>query len=108
VARPANVSKLNFSTAKPTRSPPSLLPPTTENFNYVATEPKFSYTGEYPLARYLYLTLKHNPSQQLTPLQEEVLRLVYSKDGQQLVAEEGFFPLTAQIAAEERARVGLQ
>jgi phosphate transport system substrate-binding protein len=74
---------------------------------YISTDPKFCYDGQYPLARYLYLTLNHKPDDALSPVQEEFLRFVLSQDGQKLVMEEGFFPLTAEIAAQERARLGM-
>jgi phosphate transport system substrate-binding protein len=73
----------------------------------VPPEPQFAYGGQYPLARYLYLTINHKPDEVLTPLQFEVLNYVYSRDGQEQVTEEGFFPVTAKIAVEERKKAGI-
>jgi phosphate binding protein len=66
-----------------------------------------AHDGTYPLVRPLYLTVVIPPGQQPTPLQREFLRFVFSKQGQELVASKGFYPLPADMAARELTRVGL-
>ena len=56
---------------------------------------------KYPLARYLYLYVNKAPGKPLDPLVKEFLKLVYSREGQEVVVKDGYLPLTAAIVAEE-------
>lgn len=60
-----------------------------------------AYAGDYPLARFLYIYLNHDPKAQLDPLRAEFLRYVLSKAGQQVVIKDGFFPLSYALASED-------
>ena len=62
-------------------------------------------SGKYPLARFLYLYVNRAPNKPLDPVVREFLKLVFSREGQEVVLKDGYLPLTAQIASEERARV---
>jgi phosphate transport system substrate-binding protein len=73
----------------------------------IAANPDNAYTGEYPLARFLWLSVNYKPGSKLDPLRAEFLRLVFSKQGQAVVLKDGYFPVTARIAQEELARLGL-
>ncbi|MDC0601964.1 phosphate ABC transporter substrate-binding protein, partial [Aliiglaciecola sp.] len=46
--------------------------------------------GEYPLTRFLYLVVNKSPEDPLPLLEQEFLRFVLSKLGQQLVRQEGY------------------
>jgi len=72
----------------------------------VAAEPENAYTGEYPLARFLYLYVNYKPGTRLDPLRREFVRYVYSRQGQEDVVKDGYFPVTAGIAADALASVG--
>ncbi|HVR71693.1 MAG TPA: PstS family phosphate ABC transporter substrate-binding protein [Vicinamibacteria bacterium] len=61
--------------------------------------------GTYPLARYLYLYVNKAPGKPLDPLAREFLRLVLSRQGQEVVVKDGYLPLTSAIAAQERGKV---
>ncbi len=74
----------------------------------VSPLPATAYNGSYPLARPLFLTIDHPPGEGLSPLHREFLRFVYSRQGQEIVAQTGFFPLDATLAARELQRVGLK
>lgn len=65
------------------------------------------YTGEYPLARYLWLTLEYAPKSKLDPLRREFIKYVFSKQGQEDVVKDGYFPVNADLALQELAKVGL-
>lgn len=60
-----------------------------------------AYAGTYPLARFLYLYVNKPPSHALDPLTHEFIKLVQSKQGQEVVVKDGYFPITAEIAKEE-------
>jgi phosphate transport system substrate-binding protein len=66
-----------------------------------------AYTGEYPLSRFLYVYVNFKPGSELDPLRREFIRYVFSKQGQQDVVKDGYFPITADIARETLKKVGI-
>jgi phosphate transport system substrate-binding protein len=62
-------------------------------------------SGKYPLSRFLYLYINEAPGKPLDPLVREFLKLVLSKEGQEVVVKDGYLPLTPQIVAEERGKL---
>jgi phosphate transport system substrate-binding protein len=60
----------------------------------------------YPLARFVYIAINKAPGQPLPPGVREFLRLVLSREGQEVIAAEGYFlPLPASIVREELAKL---
>lgn len=70
--------------------------------------PANAYTGEYPLSRFLFLAVNHKPNTKLDPVRAEFLRFVLSKQGQEIVIEQGFFPVDADTARQALVSVGLE
>jgi len=66
-----------------------------------------AYSGEYPLSRFLFLTVNYKPGTELDPLRREFIKYVFSKDGQMNVIKDGYYPVTETIAAEELHKVGI-
>jgi phosphate transport system substrate-binding protein len=64
-----------------------------------------AYAGRYPLARFLYVYINRAPGKALDPLTREFVRLVLSKDGQEVVVKDGYFPIPATIAKEELGKI---
>jgi len=64
-----------------------------------------SYAGTYPLARFLYVYINRPPGRPLDPLTQEFVQLVVSKDGQEVVIKDGYFPIPAMIATEELGKL---
>ena len=64
-----------------------------------------SYTGAYPLARFLYVYINKAPGKPLDPLTREFVKLIVSREGQEGVVKDGYFPITAQIAREELSKI---
>lgn len=64
-------------------------------------------SDQYPFGRYLYLYLRREPGKTVDPVIREYLRFVLSREGQQIIAGQpkGYFPLTAQQALAERAKL---
>jgi phosphate transport system substrate-binding protein len=60
-----------------------------------------SYGGTYPLARFLYVYINKPPGKTLDPLTQEFVKLMVSKEGQEVVVKDGYFPIPASIAKEE-------
>jgi len=68
----------------------------------------FAYTGEYPLARFLWVGVNYKPGSQLDPLRREFLKYVYSKQGQEDVVKDGYYPVNATMAARALSQVGIK
>jgi phosphate transport system substrate-binding protein len=64
-----------------------------------------AYSGTYPLARFLYVYINKAPGKTLDPLTREFVKLVVSKQGQEVVIKDGYFPIPASIAKEELNKV---
>jgi phosphate transport system substrate-binding protein len=74
---------------------------------FIPAEADYAYSGDYPLARFLYLSVNHKPGSSLDDLRAEFVRFVFSKDGQEVVVKDGYLPVPATVANEELASVGL-
>ena len=62
-------------------------------------------SGKYPISRYLYVYVNRAPNKPLDPLTSEFFAFVLSKEGQEIVVKDGFFPLTAKLVADEIAKL---
>ena len=61
--------------------------------------------GKYPLSRFLLLYANKAPGKPLDPLQLEFLKLIFSKEGQEVVVKDGYTPLSAKQVQEELAKI---
>ena len=64
---------------------------------FVEATPENAITGAYPLTRYLYVYVNKKPNQPLAPLENEFMKMVLSKTGQQVVIKDGYIPLPAKV-----------
>jgi phosphate transport system substrate-binding protein len=64
---------------------------------FVEATPENAINGTYPLTRYLYVYVNKKPNQPLAPLENEFMKMVLSKVGQQVVIKDGYIPLPAKI-----------
>jgi phosphate transport system substrate-binding protein len=64
-----------------------------------------AYSGAYPLARFLYVYVNRAPGKPLDPLVREFARLMLSRQGQEAVVKDGYYPIPASVAKEELAKV---
>jgi phosphate transport system substrate-binding protein len=67
-----------------------------------------AYSGDYPLARSLLLYVNAKPKAQLDPLRREFIKFVLSKQGQEVVVKDGYFPVTAPMAAKVLGDLGIK
>ena len=74
----------------------------------VAPVAENAYSGDYPLARFLFLSVNHRPGSELDPLRREFLRYVLSREGQADVKKDGYLPVTAAVAADALAELGIK
>lgn len=70
-------------------------------------EPTFANAskGAYPLARFLFVYVNKAPNTPLSPIVKEFLEFVYSREGQNVVMKDGYFPLSADLIAKQRANL---
>jgi phosphate transport system substrate-binding protein len=71
----------------------------------VEATPDNAYSGEYTLARFLFLYVNKKPGTDLEPMRAEFLRYVLSKEGQLDVVKDGYYPLPAKLAAAQLAKI---
>jgi len=72
---------------------------------FVDATPENTLKGTYPLARYLYVYVNKKPNQPLAPLENEFLKMVLSKAGQQAVIKDGYIPLPAKVVEKALATI---
>ena len=64
------------------------------------TSPAQAAAGAYPFARYLLFYVNRPPGGVLQPLEREFIRLVLSREGQEIVSRSGYVPLPAALVEE--------
>jgi phosphate transport system substrate-binding protein len=77
------------------------------NPEFMAAVAGNAYSGDYPLARFLYLSVNYKPGADLDALRREFIRFVFSRDGQEAVVKDGYLPVPATVCAEELSSVGI-
>jgi phosphate transport system substrate-binding protein len=73
----------------------------------IPATPEYAYSGKYPLARFLWLSVNYKPGSQLDPLRAEFIKYIFSRQGQEVVVKDGYFPLSEQLCRKQLAAVGL-
>ena len=63
--------------------------------------------GKFPLARFFYVYVNKAPNQPLSPLDAEFIKLVLSKQGQEVVMKDGYIPLPSKVAEKSMKELGL-
>lgn len=63
--------------------------------------------GKFPLARFFYVYVNKAPNKPLSPLDAEFLKLVLSKQGQEVVVKDGYIPLPSKVVEKTMKELGL-
>ena len=63
--------------------------------------------GKFPLARFFYVYVNKAPNQPLSPLDAEFIKLVLSKQGQEVVMKDGYIPLPSKVVEKTMKELGL-
>ena len=73
----------------------------------VFVEPTFENAskGTYPLSRFLFVYVNKAPNQPLAPIVQQFLTFIYSREGQQVVIKDGYFPISAKIIEKQLALI---
>ena len=56
--------------------------------------------GTYPLSRFLYVYVNKQPNNSLPPLERAFMKMVLSKEGQEVVIKDGYIPVPAKVTNE--------
>ena len=64
------------------------------------TTPAQAVAGEYPFTRFLLFYVNRPAGGSLPPLEREFIRMVLSRDGQEIVARSGYIPLPPALVSE--------
>jgi len=84
------------------------LPLAKKGTDYVEATPANAITGEYPLSRFLYVYVNKAPNKDLSPITAEFIRLILSKQGQEVVVKDGYVPLPAAVANKQLSSLNLK
>lgn len=68
---------------------------------------KNAYSGDYAISRFLYVYVNKNPNQAFDPVRAEFVKYMMSKQGQEGTVKDGYFPVTADIVADDLKALGL-
>jgi phosphate transport system substrate-binding protein len=63
----------------------------------------YATSGDYPLARFLYIYVNKKPNVPMDKLTQEFISFVLSKAGQEIVVKDGYYPLPATVARDNVA-----
>jgi len=64
-----------------------------------------AYSGKYPIARFLYIYVNKPTDKPLEPLTREFMKMVLSKEGQEEVLKDGYFPLPLAVLETDVKKV---
>jgi phosphate transport system substrate-binding protein len=76
------------------------LPIAAEGTEYAEPSYENCLDGSYPLARFLYIYINKAPGKPLNATTAEFLKFIISKQGQEIVVKDGYYPLPAELAKE--------
>lgn len=63
--------------------------------------------GKFPLARFFYVYVNKAPNKPLSPLEAEFVKMVLSKQGQEVVVKDGYIPLPSKVVEKTKQELGL-
>lgn len=78
-----------------------------DNSEAVAPTPENAGNGTYPLSRYLFIYINKHPNRELDPVTREFIKMVYSKQGQEVVERDGFVTLPAAVGQRVLQSLGV-
>lgn len=64
-------------------------------------------SGDFPISRFLYIYVNKNPNQPLDPVRAEFIRFIYSREGQEAVVRDGYYPVNKAVADQDLRAFGL-
>lgn len=68
---------------------------------FVEATAENAIAGSYPLGRFLYVYVNKHPNKPLPPLERAFMKMVLSRQGQEVVIKDGYIPLPAKVVAKQ-------
>ena len=81
------------------------LPLAESGTNFIEPTALNALAGDYPLARFLYIYVNKVPRKPLDPLTREFVKMILSKEGQEVVGKGGYFPIAKAVADEDLGEI---
>ncbi|MCY1200768.1 Phosphate-binding protein PstS [compost metagenome] len=78
-----------------------------EGGEFVEDNEQNALNGSYPLSRFLYVYVNKAPNKPLAPLEAEFVKLMLSRQGQEVVVKDGYIPVPARVAEKTLKELGL-
>lgn len=72
---------------------------------FVEATPENAANKKYPLSRYLYVYVNKAPNKPLPPLEREFVKMMLSKQGQEVVVKDGYIPLSAKMVEKQLSKL---
>ena len=72
---------------------------------FVEATSENAVNGTYPLSRFLYVYVNKAPGKPLDPITLEFLKMVLSRQGQEVVVKDGYIPVPARVSEREIAKL---
>ncbi|MEZ9926385.1 PstS family phosphate ABC transporter substrate-binding protein [Vibrio breoganii] len=104
----SSVSSIGYSGVASKAVGTRLLPIAEYDDNYTLPTPENIISGKYPLSRQLCIYVNKQPNKALPRSQRELIRFIYSKQGQQAVSREGYIAISRELAQKELSKVDLK
>lgn len=74
----------------------------------IEPNPENVYSGKYPLTRFLLVYMNYKRGTKLDPLRREFVTFIFSKQGQEVVVKDGYYPVTAAMARKSLEELGIK
>lgn len=72
---------------------------------FIEATPENAASKKYPLSRFLYVYVNKAPNKPLPPLEREFVKMILSKQGQQIVVKDGYIPLDSKMIEKQLAKL---
>ena len=73
--------------------------------DYVEATDENALSGKYPLSRFLFIYVNKQPNKPVAPLERAFIKMVLSKEGQEIVVKDGYIPVPAKVADKQLQNV---
>lgn len=77
-----------------------------EGQEFFAANPQNALAGNYPLARFLFVYVNKEPNKPLSALDQEFIKLILSRTGQEVVLKDGYIPLPLNVVEATHKALG--
>ena len=78
-----------------------------EGEEYIDATAENAVSGKYPLSRFLYVYVNKAPNRELAPLEREFVKLMLSKEGQEVVFKDGYVPMPKRVVDKVYEELGM-